>query len=299
MVETEIACPHCAATARLWFGAADRNRNISAEEFMYFRCENCRLVFLHPQPVELGKYYPPSYYPLPSSVELLGVAAEDERYKLDIVKRFRNSGRLLEIGPATGGFALLAKRAGFDVSAIEMSPECCEFLSRVVGIPVVNSRSEVAALSASEPVDVIALWHVVEHLRDPFELIAVAAQRLRPGGILVIAAPNPSAFQFSLLRSYWTHVDAPRHLFLIPISVMQEALKNQGLHPLLTTTTDPGSLGWNRFGWEYSFANFLSSPRLRHYAMRVGRLLTRVLSPLEEVEGRGSAYTVVFQRPQG
>jgi SAM-dependent methyltransferase len=244
-------------------------------------------------------YYPPSYYSLPSSVELLAVAAEHERYKLDIVGRFHQPGQLLEIGPATGGFALLAKRAGFDVSAIEMSPECCEFLSRVVGIHVVNSKSEVAALRESEPADVIALWHVVEHLRDPFELISVAAQRLRPGGILVIAAPNPSAFQFSVLRSYWTHVDAPRHLFLIPISVMQEALRAQGLHPLLITTTDPGSLGWNQFGWEYSLANFLSSPRLRHYAMRAGRLLTRMLARLEDVEGRGSAYTVVFQRPQG
>jgi SAM-dependent methyltransferase len=231
-------------------------------------------------------------------VEQLAEWAEHERYKLDIVTRFRQSGRLLEIGPATGGFAFLAKRAGYDVTAIEMSVECCDFLARVAGIHVINSSDEIAALRAADPVDVIALWHVVEHLRDPFEAISAAVRRLRPGGIVVIAAPNPAALQFRILRSLWTHVDAPRHLFLIPIPVMQEALQAAGLRPLLVTTNDLGSIGWNQFGWEFSLANLVSGARAKRKAHQAGRVLTRVLAPWERVEGYGSAYTVVFQRPE-
>ena len=53
-----------------------------------------------------------------------------ERYKIELVKRFSSGGRLLELGPGRGGFAFLAKEAGFDVSAIEMSGESCRFLRR-------------------------------------------------------------------------------------------------------------------------------------------------------------------------
>jgi hypothetical protein len=104
--------------------------------------------------------------------------------------------------------------------------------------------------------------------------------------------------QFRILRSLWTHVDAPRHLFLIPIPVMQEALQAEGLRPLLVTTNDLGSIGWNQFGWEFSLANLVSGGRGKRKAHQAGRILTRVLAPWERVEGYGSAYTVVFQRPE-
>jgi len=298
MADPPELCPYCASPVALAFRVPDINRRISTQRFSYFQCESCRLLFLHPAPADLGRYYPSTYYTLPSSVEQLAEWAEHERYKIDVINRFRQSGRLLEIGPAGGGFAFLAKRAGFDVSAIEMSPDCCEFLTRVVGVQVMQSNDEAAALRATQPADVIALWHVVEHLHEPFALLNQAAKNLKPGGILVIATPNPAALQFAILRSHWVHVDAPRHLFLFPIPVMRQILKAQGLEPLLTTTRDPGSIGWNEFGWEYSLANLVGGARLKYNARRLGRLVTRVLAPWEQVEGRGSAYTIIFQRPE-
>ena len=60
------------------------------------------------------------------------------------------------------------------------------------------------------------MWHVIEHLRRPWEVIERAAANLQDGGVLAIATPNPRALQFKLLRRRWAHLDAPRHLFLIP-----------------------------------------------------------------------------------
>ena len=289
-------CPHCGGKCRLNLKVSDLNRRISGEVFDYQKCDTCELIFLCPVPADLGRYYPKSYYTLPDSANQLAAWAEHERYKLDIVEKFRKSGRLVEIGPATGGFAFLAKAAGFDVSVIEMSPECCEFLSRIGGIKVTNSSNEVEALRQSEPADVIALWHVIEHLRDPFELISVAAGRLRPGGVLIIAAPNPTSLQFRLLRSAWTHVDAPRHLYLVPMEVMHDVLAAHGMERRLVTTLDPGSVGWNAFGWEYSLVNLAPGKMLKRVARRIARLATRLFGPFERVEGKGSAYTLVYQR---
>jgi hypothetical protein len=133
-------------------------------------------------------------------------------------------------------------------------------------------------------------------LRDPWSLITRAVQRLNPNGILVIAAPNPDAFQFGIFGARWTHVDAPRHVHLLPISLLRKKLTGLGLEELLATTTDPGSLGWNEFGWTFSLANMVKLPLAKRLLRIVGRVLNRLFSWYEGSEGRGSGYTVVFRK---
>src|SRR5512143_1623848 len=118
-------CPSCGNVSWKYFETKDRNRKISERSFVYHKCTSCRLIFLHPIPDDLSEYYPHVYYPLPESLETLAKNAAGERYKIELVRRFVESGKLLEIGPATGGFAYLAKQAGFDVEAIEMDSRCC------------------------------------------------------------------------------------------------------------------------------------------------------------------------------
>lgn len=292
------SCRYCGGSSSHFLQTKDHNRAIGSDVFAYFRCNDCRTLFLSPVPDDLGRYYPPDYHVLPSSAEQLAGWAEHERYKIDIVNRFANGGTLVEIGPGNGGFAYLAKQGGFRVRVIEMNEDCCDFLAHAVGVEVANTMEETRALEAGEPADVVALWQVIEHLEDPFTLVRTAARKLAPGGILVLAAPNPGALQFRILRSRWAHIDAPRHLYLIPPDVLRSVAEACGLSLVLQTTTDEGSLGWNRFGWQLSLANMSQRPRFRSYAMRAGGMIADMLRPLEERDGRGSAYTMVFAKPE-
>ncbi|MDO8412819.1 MAG: hypothetical protein Q7S51_03395, partial [Gallionellaceae bacterium] len=95
---------------------------------------------------------------------------------------------------------------------------------------------------------------------------------------------------------YWPHVDAPRHLTLIPMRLLALKLETLGMKAELLTTTDRGSLGWNTFGWEYFFANWSSQPLLKKALRLTGRFISLLFSPIERMEGRGSAYTVVFRK---
>ena len=212
---------------------------------------------------------------------------------MEVVSAYATSGRLLEIGPAYGYFAYLAKEAGYTVEAIEMDARCSDFLRGTIGIRVVNTADTVSALGTMEPFDVIALWHVVEHLPDPWGTLAAAAQRLRPGGVLVIAAPNPEAFQFRILRGIWTHVDAPRHVRLIPMRTLRRQLAASGLTQVHATTSDTAARGWDWFGWEMSLFGF--PPRNRHLRRLLHPLL-RLLTRIDRFSGHGSAYTMVFRR---
>ena len=59
--------------------------------------------------------------------------------------------------------------------------------------------------------DVITMWHVLEHLPDPFAAVRHAAELLRPGGRLVISVPNIASLQARIGGDRWFHLDLPRH----------------------------------------------------------------------------------------
>jgi 2-polyprenyl-3-methyl-5-hydroxy-6-metoxy-1,4-benzoquinol methylase len=296
-VSAQDSCPVCGSIAQLLFRIRDVNRRLSDETFTYHRCPSCELIFLAPVPSDLGLYYPSDYYGTrPSLEDLADAAAVLEGYKLELVRRFVAGGRLLDIGPGLGGFACLAKRAGFDVEVIEMDAMCCSFLSEVAGIRAINSAAVAPALQDEGGYDVITLWHVIEHLPDPWETLAAASSHLQAGGIIVIAAPNPDALQFRLLKRRWAHLDAPRHLFLIPLPSLLRRAHSLGLVPAFRTTTDEGGINWNAFGWRESLGNMTPRATLRPLARAVASGLTHVAAPLERTGLRGSTYTVVLRR---
>jgi SAM-dependent methyltransferase len=255
------------------------------------------VVFLGVIPRDLNAYYPSDYHGgLPSLLDLTRAARVIEGYKLEIVRRFVPAGRLLEIGSGLGGFACLAKEAGYEVETIEADETCCSFLSSVIGVSAICTRMPAEVLATGGPYDVIALWHVLEHLLDPLETFALASERLKPGGVMVIATPNPDALQFWLMGRWWAHVDAPRHLFLFPIRVLGERARDHGLSGVMCTTTDEGGLGWNSFGWRQSLANLMQARALRPLADGVGTALSYVAAPFERARLRGATYTLVLQK---
>lgn len=293
---TESCCSLCDGPLTVALSAFDRNRRITTERFRYFRCQQCRTLQLVPTPADIGRYYPAEYYLVPQDRAALLATAGGERYKLELVRRFGAGVKLVEIGPAVGAFLAVMQEAGFETSAIEMDAECSEFLRSALGIPVQETDDPIVGLPAQAPFDVVAMWHVIEHLPNPREVLAAAAASLRPGGIIVLAAPNPDALQFRLLRSRWTHLDAPRHLVLIPPARLAELGAQMGLEVALLTTGDEGTLAWNRFGWRESLAGFARSRYPRSSLRLVGSALAWVMAPLDRRRGRGSTYTMVLRR---
>lgn len=292
-----LRCPACQGAVDHAYLTYDYNQRITPDEFNYYRCRQCGLIFLDPIPEDLGQYYSQTYYAIPSCLTDLAREATEKRYQIEQVRRFVKSGRLLDIGPGHGAFAYLAKEAGFDVSTIELDATCCRFLRDVVGVSAIQSDNPAEVLPQLEPQDVITLWHVVEHLPDPFPTLTRAAERLTPGGILVIAAPNPQALQFGLFRSRWVHLDAPRHVRLLPAQLLVRRLVGEGLQPVVVTTSDPGGRALNRYGWRASLIN-LSERRLSRAAgWRLGSPLGFLASPFERSGLQGSAYTAIFRKP--
>ncbi|MDP3229860.1 MAG: class I SAM-dependent methyltransferase [Acidovorax sp.] len=288
-------CPLCGGKAEALFTVTDENHRVSQVPYAYLKCSNCCSIFLDKPPVDLGRYYRSDYYAIPSIEQLQKIADKDHN-KINTVRRFAPNGRLLEVGPAFGVFAWQAKQAGFVVDVVEMDARCCEYLQDTLGLNVTQSGDPPEAIKALPPHDVIAIWHVFEHLADPRAFLSSAAANLKPGGILVVAMPNPDAWQFRVMGRHWPHVDAPRHLFLIPENAMTNLAAQFGLEKVFLTSDDSDARSWNRFGWQRLLMNRFRSKFMQRVMFVVGYGVSLVVAALDRRGFSGSAYTIVFRK---
>ena len=287
-------CPCCGTLAPLYLISMDRNRKLSNQEFGYYRCAGCGLVFIDPVPSNLEHFYKGGYQSIPKSLAELRAIAKKEHYRIEPILAEKQGGDLLEIGPWIGVFSINAKDAGFKVDVIEMSSEASQFLRETVDVNVTNTTNPVAALQAQKCYDVIALWHSLEHLPQPWAVLEAASKRLKPGGILLVAIPNIGGTQAEAMGARWWHLDAPRHLYFWPPRDLARLINRFGLETVKLDTNDRLSGVLLRGAWDNYFRSLIRVPIVRGV---VAKLLTPVASLFSNRPGRGAGITAVFRAP--
>lgn len=289
-----LRCPLCdAAAGKHAFTARDRNREVSDARFTYRRCDRCGTLFLADVPVDLDRYYPADYL-RPPAPDRLDDLALGERPKLDLIKPLATGGRLVEVGPGEGLFARLAANSGFDVTVVERDGAACTRIREEIGVHAIQSAAPEEVLPELPPSRVVALWHVIEHVPEPGRLLAMIAANLEPGGVLAVATPNPQALGFRLQGARWAHVDAPRHLALLPLDALLAHSRRLRLRPAVVTLDDPGGLHWNRFAWERALRRHPGSGPAPPLLALAAAVLSRGLRPVERRGRNGAAYTVIL-----
>lgn len=290
------ACPFCGGRGKFEFNGRDWNQNAVPESFDYFKCQECSLIYMGRIPEHLERFYRLEQYGIPSSGKDFGPRAASQSYKVKILEPYVKSGDLLEVGPATGEFACVARDAGFAPTLIEMDPNCCRFLRDELKLDVIESGDPKSAIPKDRLFDVICMWQVVEHVPEFWKFIEIAASRLRPGGVFAMSTPNPDSFQAKLLGRSWPHADVPRHLYLISPQWFERECHRWGLQPTLVTTLDEGDVGLNYYGWflwiRNRFGRFISRERIDRWSAAVTNYFKRI----ESVEGRGCSYTIVLTK---
>lgn len=113
--------------------------------------------------------------------------AQRNRQRLRLVLEQHQQGRLLEIGPGTGGFLTLAARR-FRVEGIEVSPHSLDHICpELRGCIRVGNIED--TLLATARYDVVAAFNVLEHLHQPACVAAKVRQALTKDGCLVGSVP--------------------------------------------------------------------------------------------------------------
>jgi 2-polyprenyl-3-methyl-5-hydroxy-6-metoxy-1,4-benzoquinol methylase len=291
----ENVCRLCGGPSRHEFVVGDRNRGLGPGRFEYRRCHACGAIALSDVPVDLSRYYAVDGYG-PGGQPMSSELVRRETAKLELMGGPAPPGPIVEIGPGPGLFTRVARAAGFDVTALEMDARYCRYLSEEVGVNAIQTTHPETILPTLPASRAVVMWHVIEHLPRPWEVLERSVQNLDPGGILALSSPNPESLQFRALGRYWTHVDAPRHLQLIPASALQRRLAALGMRLLRLTTSDPVGRALNRSGWEAVVRRHPARRAVTINQLHLARAITLAFSKVEQRGLLGAAYTAVFVR---
>ena len=136
--------------------------------------------------------------------------------------------RLLDYGCGRGALLRIASEFGMQSTGIETDP-----LARAAAakIPGASAYAGVAELKAAEPdarFDLIILWTVIEHLRNPWEELAHLRDILRPGGSLLIFTMDIHCLRARLERQKWESYENRTHLFYFDPKSLQRAAHEAG-----------------------------------------------------------------------
>jgi len=200
----EDICPVCGAGWRRL--ARFRNgRTVNA-------CVGCGLRRLLPLPSadELERFYGRPEYYTRDLAELHDELVAGYDTDAPIIRLYRRHieavrvavpppARLLEVGCARGVFLDLARRAGYQVSGVEMNRYAAAYARRNFGLDV--SAGSFEEFSDPGGYDVIAAFDVIEHVIDPAVFMARVAALLKPGGLAFIGTPDSASSLYRLAEA--------------------------------------------------------------------------------------------------
>ncbi len=198
-----------------------KDHSVSREEFQLI--ENSEFGFLEtsPQPSKekLPEYYESEDYisHTDSKRNLFEkvyhvVRSISLKKKLGLINSYSSGGKkLLDVGCGTGDFLQTALQNNWKVSGIEPNAQAREIANKKTN----NSVFEIDQLLKFEAssFDVITLWHVLEHLPNLEDHIAIFKTLLKPKGTLIIAVPNYKSYDAKYYKEFWAAYDVPRHLW--------------------------------------------------------------------------------------
>ena len=216
----ETGCPLCAAdTAAPVLEAPDAGTGLL---FAVVRCARCGLTYTNPRPSErtIGTFYPPGYGPhqrppgarrprraRPLWARLSGRPCAERRGVLP----WPGTGRLLDFGCGTGGFLKTVADRGWDVTGLDTSREAVDEARARHGLNALVGTLPHPELRPGS-FEVVTMWHSLEHVHRPLDLLREAYRLLVPGGKLIAATPNIASLPYRLFGPAWYGLDLPRHL---------------------------------------------------------------------------------------
>jgi len=129
------------------------------------------------------------------------------RERLNLILKYKNRGKLADIGCGNGWLLEVAKRY-FSVTGVELNNSLLHFTSKKLKIPVYRKID----LLKNDEYDVITLFDIIEHVSKPMEYLKKISQKLKKGGIILIYTPNRDSLGFSYLKENQQLINTPIHI---------------------------------------------------------------------------------------
>lgn len=129
--------------------------------------------------------------------------------RLNDIREYKKRGKLLEIGSAYGYFLEVAKK-NFKTCGIDVNKDVTKVSKKNSGAKVFTG--DFLKTSVGKDYDVICMFDVIEHLKNPQKFIEKIYKILKPGGILMIETGDIDGYLPKLQKDNWRLIKPPFHL---------------------------------------------------------------------------------------
>jgi hypothetical protein len=220
------SCPACGQEALAdWRRVRASDSRARQSTYLLRRCRNCGTAVTSGRTSgeDAPLYRGGAYAEPPAATETVvePLRKLGERSRLRALGPIAPGSRVFEVGAGDGRLLSALERRGHTVAGTE--PYARSHHPSVAAIGVEELTLEPGAY------DLIILWHVLEHLADPFAAVRRLEPALSPAGRLVVAVPNLDSLQARLGGSAWFHLDVPRHAVHFTRAGLTALLERAGL----------------------------------------------------------------------
>jgi len=272
------------------------------EGFDFLHCNRCDLIMANPQIKEeaLRRNYKGSS----SSdvwVDVLTTesnqAYDQEKFErgIQLIQRYQpKKGRILDIGCSIGHFLKVAKENGWEELGLELNQKALDWATKVFKVKV-NSQLLPEAKFASGSFEAVTLWGVIEHLKEPKEVMTEVKRILKPGGIILIFCPNVGSLVARMLREHTSTFDGRNHCAYFSKESLTYLLDQTGFQVLERKYFQPGldtMLNYLNFTDPYLKSSGKSNPLKELFDAEARNKLNEIICQ----EGLGYKQMFIAQR---
>lgn len=238
-----VKCNSCGADSyTVLYNSNLKNSNPSVKEFTstineyatyndIVKCNKCGLIYMNPRDEDVKNLYRDVV-----DEEYLNSWSERERtFKKHItwIKKYKKSGKILDIGCYAGIFPSVGEKFGFEVTGIEPS-------KWAVGYARKKTKSKLYQGSWKDikfddnSFDIVTIWDVIEHLEDPLGCLKTAYKWLRRDGVLMVTTHDINSLLAKIMgRKYpWL---MRFHLYHFSPKTLLEMIKKSGFKDIKVT----------------------------------------------------------------
>ena len=145
--------------------------------------------------------------------------------KVSKFKEYIEQKDILEIGSGTGQFLNACKNADpKSVTGLEISSYGVKYAQENYQINCIQGSIE--QFQTDKKYDSIFMFHVIEHFKNPEEVLLKIKSLLKDDGVLIMETPSNDSWERFVLKNNWYGWQAPFHTFLFsPLSLKKLVAK--------------------------------------------------------------------------
>lgn len=239
--EDVCSCPVCGSSEFAQFAVGfDYELLTCSNPWRFVECRVCRHVWLNPRPAvsELAVVYPSTYYAYNyGAINPIARKAKellDRRKMARIIRHCAAAPRsYLDVGCGDGRFLRVMEHSGVPRRALyglELDQRVVAQLRGQGYSGVFCERAEKVSSFPESGIDLVTMFHVIEHIDNPGAVVRSIRRWLPPGGIFALETPNLESWDARLFhRTYWGGYHIPRHWNLFTPASITRLLQNSGL----------------------------------------------------------------------